>query len=77
MAAVDTKLEHVLTVNAEELRLILKALGGRLKPEDVEPAKALCDTITRIKAKSVESHLRANQKLIENLDKAAEPDNER
>lgn len=30
----------------EEMRLILKALGGRLKPEDVEAAKKLGDSFT-------------------------------
>lgn len=36
--------------NSHETTLILKALGGRLKPEDVEEAKKLGDSMTKQRA---------------------------
>lgn len=35
------------SLDPAETRLMLKALGGRLKPEDVEAAKALGDELTQ------------------------------
>lgn len=48
----NTKLEAHWIIDAppEEMRLILKALGGRLTAEEVADAKALGDRITRQRA---------------------------
>lgn len=41
-----------LELNTQDLRLVLQALGGRLKPEEAEKARGLGDRLTldRIKA---------------------------
>ena len=41
-------------VSNAEMRLILQALGGRLRSEDIGPAKLLGDTLTRQRAESLE-----------------------
>lgn len=47
-----TRLEPHWIIDAppEEMRLILKALGGRLTAEDIQPAKELGDKITQARA---------------------------
>lgn len=37
----------IIELDTADLRLVLKALGGRLKPEDVEAARCLGDRLTR------------------------------
>jgi hypothetical protein len=56
-----------LELNPNDLRLVLQALGGRLKPEDVEKARALGDSLTHDRVKGTQSEI---DKLKANLDKA-------
>ena len=47
MAQIDLKVEHHLTLTAAEWRLVVRALVGRLKPEEVAPAAALQDALVK------------------------------
>ena len=51
--SVDTKVEYVLKLNVEELRLVLSALYGKLRPEQKEPALALQKQIAEIRAQKL------------------------
>jgi hypothetical protein len=58
--------EWAFTVNNAEMLLILKALGGRLRPEDIEVAKELGDVLTRNRISELEhvtTHLRKSMGL--------------
>lgn len=46
MAEVSLKSLWVFSTDADEASLILAALGGRLKPEDVSAARELGDRLT-------------------------------
>jgi len=54
-----------LQVNLDELRLILKALGGRMKTEDHEIAKTLCDNLTAQRADALEQTAVQLRKALE------------
>ena len=55
--------EWVFHANSEEARLILRALGGRLKGEkEVEEAKALGDNLTKQRAAQAAAYLREMEK---------------
>ena len=41
MASVDCKLKWILHLESSEFNLVMKALGGRLTPEEVDRAKDL------------------------------------
>ena len=68
MAKLGMQNMWILTVSSEELRLILKALGGRLKDEDVLPAQTLGDEISRNKVTLAEHLNNEMQKLKKNLE---------
>lgn len=70
MPNVTVKMDWTMTLSTEELRLVLKALGGRLKPEEVGDAKALGDRLTALRAATTETTLKWNAKLLANLDEA-------
>ncbi len=70
MATVDMKAEFHLHLAADEMRLVRAALSGRLKPEDVESAKALGMEISKRQASATDMYLKQNQKFMENLEKA-------
>lgn len=55
------------TITMQELRLICQALGGRLKDEDVEPAKALDLQIARSRVMLAEQKYGEMLKLKANL----------
>lgn len=48
----------------EEMLLILKALGGRLKPGEVAEAKALGDRLTKARADELERTVRQLREAI-------------
>lgn len=68
MANVVGKTEWQVTFTVVELRLVLKALGGRLKPEDVEDAKSLGDHVAKLRASFSKSHLESVDKLLKNIE---------
>ena len=70
VAKIDVATDFHLALNAEEMRLVSKALGGRLQAEDVEPAKQLGNRISVARVKSIQHLARENDKLIESLKKA-------
>lgn len=45
---------YVFELPQDEMLLILKALGGRLKPEEVEEARVLGDKLTEQRAAELE-----------------------
>jgi hypothetical protein len=68
MAHVGIKTDWTLLLTTEEFRLVLKALGGRLKEEDLEEAKALGDSLSKLKGTAVDQAMKFNNKLLENLE---------
>jgi hypothetical protein len=68
MANVVGKTEWQVTLTTEEFRLVLKALGGRLKDEEVASARALGDRLSHMRAQFTKSQGESNNKLLENLD---------
>ena len=58
----------LLSLTPEEMRLICKALGGRLKPEEREAAQALDTLIARNRVAQGETRWREISKLKENLE---------
>lgn len=72
MASLDIKMEWKISLTAEEMRLVCKALGGRLKEEEIGPAKELGDEITKRKAAQIEHMLKENQKLLKSIEKEEE-----
>lgn len=67
MASLDPKFEWTLKVSTDELVMLLKALGGRLKPEELADAKTLGDNISKLRASSTKSIVLSNEKLMKNL----------
>lgn len=49
---------------AEDMLLILKALGGRLKGDEVAKAKALGDNLTRARARQLEQTVRQLREAV-------------
>jgi hypothetical protein len=58
------------TLDQEQTLLVLKALGGRLKPEEVETARLLGDRLTHERAIALE---RTAHQLYSALEKRADP----
>lgn len=56
MAKADIRLVpiYVFELPQDDLLLILKALGGRLKPEEIETARLLGDRLTHQRATELE-----------------------
>ena len=52
MANVQLQVHWTFVADPDEAALILAALGGRLRPEDVERAKALGDKLTLTRART-------------------------
>lgn len=55
----------VLELSTNDLRLVLSALGGRLKPERVEEAKLLGDKLTKDRVKNLQQHIDQLQKALD------------
>lgn len=72
MASLSTTLTYKFEFNVQELRLVLKALDGRLTAEEAVEAKALGEDLSRQRAGSVKSLADANEKLLRNIVKAQE-----
>lgn len=67
MAEVAVHSDWIVRLETEELRLVLKALGGRLADErEQQEAKDLGDKLTRIRARVTLDSLRQADKLLEN-----------
>lgn len=68
MASVAGRHEWVVTLGPQEMLLVLKALGSRLRPEEVEAARELGDRLTAQKASVIDTTMRWNRKLLDNMD---------
>lgn len=67
MAIIEAQLLYTMKLTTPELRIVLKALGGRARTkEDNDAAAALGDVMTRMRADT----LRAMSKTAADLDKA-------
>lgn len=64
---IKLKNEWTLTVDTIELRLILKALGGRLKDDDAVAAKKLGDNLSMSRANATKHAMAEADKLLANL----------
>lgn len=67
MSKLEIKQEYTLKLNIEELRLVLKALGGRLKYGDIQRAKEFGDTLSVEKVVAVRQISHENEKLARSL----------
>jgi hypothetical protein len=67
MAEVGMKEIWSLNVDTAELRLILKALGGRLKPEDLDEAKSLGNDLSRMRANVTKNKIQASDRLLHDV----------
>ena len=65
-----SKIEFVVTMDAQELNIIGKALRGVLKEDELTEARELSKTLARLKAGDIKSRLSDIEKLEANLQKA-------
>lgn len=72
MAQISILTDWRLALTTPELRLVLKALGGRLRPEEVEEANALGDQLSRSRAQATTAAMQEADKLMQNLDRLSE-----
>ena len=72
MAEVNHESTWNLSLTTSELRLVLKALGGRLKPEDIISADELGDRLTLLRSNATQSLITAmehNAAMVERKNK--------
>lgn len=62
-------IEYVLSLKTDDLRLIVSALAGRLKPEQKDKALELQGRLLKEKRNLLASMLQGVEKNIENIDK--------
>ncbi len=67
MALLNMNTTWTLDVTTPELRLILKALGGRLTPAEIEEARLLGDRMTEARAKSAAEVMRWSDRLLKDV----------
>lgn len=72
MSDIGIKSTWAVALETEELRLVLKALGGRLKPEDVEPARELGDRLSMQRAQATKTQLAHADRLLADVAAARE-----
>lgn len=64
MSDIGIKSTWTMTLETEELRLVLKALGGRLKPEDQDAARELGNRLSVQRAKASKKQLAHADRLL-------------
>ena len=57
-----------VTLATEELRLVLKSLGGRLNDEETVEAKALGDKLTAQRVQATKDALRKAERTLEKIE---------
>lgn len=67
MARLTIQTEWKIDLTTAELRLILQALGGRLKPPDMEEANALGNRLSIARANATTQAMQQADKLMQNL----------
>lgn len=66
----DLCVEYKLTLTVEEMRLVEKALGGRLKPEEAGAAAELGNQFAAMRLKKEQDRAKSYGKLEANLREA-------
>jgi hypothetical protein len=74
MAELDGKITYQLRLESWELVLVLKALGGRLRENEVTHAKQLGDDLTRLRAGVARSTVAWANRLDKAVGAAPEPE---
>jgi len=64
----------IADLRKDEFLLIMKALTGRLRPDEVEPARELGNNLTRQRMSATRTTMEANERLFLNLDEALRPE---
>lgn len=64
--------EWIIRVSKGDALLILKALGGRLKPVEVEAAKELGDALTDLRLKTMEDYIASLRRAVEAMTEGGE-----
>jgi hypothetical protein len=64
----------IADLRKEEFLLIMKALTGRLRPEEVEPAKELGNALTRQRMSTMRTTMESNERLFQHLEEALRPE---
>lgn len=65
--SIDMKAEYVLKLNVDELRLIMSALYGKLRPEQKEPALALQKQIAETRAQKLSQMAESAEKYLADI----------
>ena len=63
----------IADLRKEEFLLIMKALTGRLRPEEVETARELGNALTRQRMSTMRTTMEANERLFQNLEEIVGP----
>lgn len=71
MPDINIRSEWGVVLNTDELRLVLKALGGRLNPDEALDAKALGDRLAVLRAHATLQMAEQAEKLLQNVAKGA------
>jgi hypothetical protein len=67
MAEMGMKETWTINLDINELRLVLKALGSRLKPEDLETANELEIELSRMRANVAKNKIQAADRLLQDI----------
>ena len=70
MPSMGIKISYRMDFDAAELRLVCKALSGKLEGKDIVVANNLANQITKARASQVKQMLEQTEKLAQNLERA-------
>lgn len=70
MANINVRQSWLMDLETSELLLVLKALGGRLTPEDIKPARELGNVLTKIRAVATRTSLEQASHLLAKVEQA-------
>lgn len=68
MAVLTHQDSWTMSLSTEELRLVLKALRGALREDEVQDARKLCDALTKQRASSAKQTLQWTERLLKDVD---------
>lgn len=68
MSEMTMLIRYRLELDSKQMSLVLRALGGRLKPEHVEAAKAFGDELSQSKLTQFDHYAREIEKLRSNME---------
>ena len=69
MAELSIQSAISIRLTTQEFRIVSKALRGKLKPEDIEEAKALGESLSISKATQIKQSAAEADKLLANIEK--------